>query len=166
MASFHTKTFTVHDNYMTPKHAWEAVQNFIPKDKVIWESFAGNGNSSKFLTELGFDVICKEEDFFNVDYGDIIVTNPPFSKKKEVFTRLKQLDKPFVIICPCSMITSQYFRNLFKDEKIQIIIPRKRIHFLKTDDDGNIIPTENKCNFDCFYYCWKMNLPKDIVWLE
>jgi len=152
---------------MTPKHAWEAVQQFIPKDKVIWEAFSGNGNSSKFLTELGFEVVCKEEDFFEVDYGDIIVTNPPFSKKKEVFTRLKELDKPFLIICPCSMITAQYFRNLFfKDEHIQIIIPRRRIHFVKTDDDGNILPTDNKCNFDCFYYCYKMNLPKDILWLE
>lgn len=166
MASFHTKTFTVHDNYMTPKYAWENIQQFIPKDKVIWESFAGNGNSSNNLRELGFEVICKEEDFFEVDHGDIIVTNPPFSKKKEVFTRLKQLGKPFIIICPSSMICTQYIRSLFKDEELQIIIPRRRIHFIKTDDEGNILPTENKCNFDCFYYCWKMNLPKDIIWLE
>jgi len=166
MASFHTKTFTKHDNYMTPKNAWENISEFIPKDKVIWESFAGNGNSSTFLTELGFDVICKEEDFFTSNYGEIIITNPPFSLKKEVFTRLKELDKPFIIICPCSMIIAQYFRKLFSEEKIQIIIPRKRIQFIKTDDEGNILPTENKCNFDCFYYCWKMNLDKDITWLE
>ena len=25
---------------------------------------------------------------------------------------------------------------------------------------------KNRCNFDCFYYCWKMNLPRDIVWLN
>jgi hypothetical protein len=25
---------------------------------------------------------------------------------------------------------------------------------------------ESKCNFDCFYYCWKMALPRDIIWLE
>tara|TARA_R110000787_G_scaffold264743_1_gene370637 strand:- start:4055 stop:4510 length:456 start_codon:yes stop_codon:yes gene_type:complete len=151
---------------MTPKTAWENISEFIPKDKVIWESFAGNGNSSTFLTELGFNVICKEEDFFTSNHGEIIITNPPFSLKKEVFTRLKELDKPFIIICPCSMITAQYFRKLFSDEKIQIIIPRKRIQFIKTDDEGNILPTENKCNFDCFYYCWKMNLDKDITWLE
>jgi hypothetical protein len=24
----------------------------------------------------------------------------------------------------------------------------------------------NQCNFDCFYYCYKMNLPRDIIWLE
>jgi hypothetical protein len=166
MASFHTKTFTKHDNYMTPKHAWENIQHFLPRDKVIWEAFAGNGNSSQFLTELGFEVICKEEDFFESNHGDIIVTNPPFSLKKEVFTRLKELDKPFLIICPCSMITAQYFRKLFQNDNIQIIIPRKRIHFLKTDDEGNILPSENKCNFDCFYYCYKMNLEKDINWLE
>lgn len=155
-----------HDNYMTPKSAWENIQQFIPKDKVLWEAFAGNGNSSQFLKELDYDVICKDEDFFESNYGDIIVTNPPFSKKKEVFTRLKELDKPFFIICPCSMICSQYFRNLFQDERIQIIIPRKRIQFLKTDDEGNVLKQENKCNFDCFYYCYKMNLHKDIIWLD
>jgi len=166
MASFHTKTFTKHDNYMTPKHAWEAVQQYIPKDKVIWEAFAGNGDSSKYLGELGFNVVCKEEDFFDSDYGDIIITNPPFSLKKEVLTKLKELGKPFMIICPSAMIMTQYTRKLFSKEKLQIIIPRRRIHFIKTDDDGNILPTENKCNFDCFYYCWKMNLEQDIVWLE
>ena len=71
MASFHTKTFTKHDNYMTPKHAWENIKEYIPKYKLIWEAFAGNGNSSQFLTELGFNVICKEEDFFDCNYGDI-----------------------------------------------------------------------------------------------
>ena len=166
MATFQTKTFTKHDDYMTPKYAWENIKQFIPKDKVIWEAFSGNGNSSKFLTELGFDVICKEEDFFEVDYGDIIVTNPPFSKKKEVFTRLKELGKPFIIICPCSMITAQYFRNLFKDERIQIIIPRKRIHFMKLIDGEVPENWKNQCNFDCFYYCWKMNFEKDIIFLE
>ena len=64
------------------------------------------------------------------------------------------------------MINAKYFMNLFENEKIQIIIPRKRIQFIKTDHEGNILPTENKCNFDCFYYCWKMNLQKDIIFLE
>ena len=168
MASFHTKTFTKHDDYMTPKYAWENVQEYIPKDKVIWEAFAGNGNSSKYLQELGFDVICKEEDFFESNYGDIIVSNPPYSKKKEVFTRLKELDKPFMMICPCSMITTQYIRNLFSevDPPLQIIIPRRRIHFMKLVDGKVPDNWENKCNFDCFYYCYKMHLPKDIIWLK
>ena len=163
MASFQTKTFIKHDDYMTPKYAWEDIQKYIPKDKVIWEAFYGDGNSGKYLQNLGFEVIHNQEDFFQNNRGDIVVTNPPFSQKKEVFTRLKELEKPFIIICPAPMIFSVYFRNLFRDEKIQIIIPKKRIQFIKTDEDGNIVNSENKCNFDCFYFCWKVNLEKDIT---
>jgi len=47
MAGFHTKTFLKHDDYMTPKTAWEAIQNFIPKDKIIWEAFYGDGQSGQ-----------------------------------------------------------------------------------------------------------------------
>ena len=45
MAGFHTKSFIKHDDYMTPKYAWENIKNYIPKDKVIWEAFYGDGNS-------------------------------------------------------------------------------------------------------------------------
>ena len=168
MASFHTKTFTKHDDYMTPKSAWEAIEHIIPEDKVIWEPFAGNGNSKKFLTELGFDVISNEEDFFENNRGEIIVTNPPFSKKKEVFQKLKELGKPFIIICPTPMLVTKYFRELFSDDEdpIKIIIPRKRIQFMKLVDGEVPEDFENKCNFDCYYYCWKIELARDITWLQ
>ena len=72
------------------------------------------------------------------------------------------------MICPSSMINTQYIRHLFSndEEPIQIIIPRKRIHFVKKIDGEVPKNWVNRCNFDCFYYCWKMNLPRDIVWLE
>ena len=163
MAGFHTKTFSNHDDYMTPKYAWENIKDYIPKDKVIWEAFYGDGKSGEYLTELGFNVIHNDNDFFESNEGDIIVSNPPFSKSKDIINRLKLLDKPFIIIMPCSKIYTSYFRDNFKDSKdpIQIIIPRKRIQFLK---NGNELL--NKCNFDCFYYCYKLNLPRDIIWLD
>lgn len=168
MAGFHTKTFTVHDDYMTPKSAWENIKDFIPKNKKIWEAFYGDGNSGKYLQELGFDVIHEPVDFFENNLGDIIVSNPAFSIKKQVFQRLKKLDKPFIIICPSSTINTQYMRELFSDSEnpIQIIIPRKRIHFIKLVDGK--IPENYKsvCNFDCFYFCYKMDLPRDIIWLN
>jgi hypothetical protein len=166
MASFHTKTFTVHDDYMTPKTAWEAIKGYIPKNKIIWEAFYGNGSSGKHLTDLGFDVIHRNIDFFENNEGDIIVSNPPFSLTKEVLTYCKKLGKPFILILPSSKINTQYVRNLFKDEKepLQIIIPRKRIQFEKMVD-GKIVQGKSQCNFDCFYYCWKINLPRDIIWL-
>ena len=157
--------FIEHDDYMTPKYAWEWIKDFIPKDKVIWEAFYGDGESGKILSDLGFNVIHEETDFFTNNLGDVIVSNPPFSKKKEVMTRLKEIDKPFIIICPSSMINTKYIRNLFKDDRLQIIIPNKRINFKKLIDGKVPDNWGDRCNFDCFYYCWKMNLPNDIVWL-
>jgi hypothetical protein len=162
MASFHTKTFLKHDDYMTPKYAWENIQQFIPRDKVIWEAFYGDGRSGDDLRSLGFDVIHKDEDFYDNNLGDIIISNPPFSDVKNIMSRLKELDKPFILIMPSPKICTSYIRDFFNcDKKLQIIIPRKRIQFIKNGNEQT-----NKCNFDCFYYCYKMNLEKDIIWLE
>lgn len=165
MATFNTKSFIKHDCYMTPKSAWDNIKQHIPKNKVIWEAFYGDGKSGSYLTELGFNVIHEPIDFFENDKGEIIVTNPPFSKTKEILKRLLVLDKPFILILPSSKINTSYFRE-WKDKHIQIIIPKKRIHFEKLVNGIKPEKWKNACNFDCFYYCYKMNLPNDIVWLE
>lgn len=165
MVNFSTTSQKKHDDYMTPKYAWENIKHLIPTDKIIWEAFYGDGKSGKDLMELGFEVIHEPIDFFENDLGDIIVSNPPFSKSKEVLTRLKQLDKPFILILPTPKLNTCYMRELFMD-KLQIIVPRKRIHFLKLIDGKTVEGWKNQCFFDCHYYCYKMNFPKDIVWLE
>lgn len=166
MAGFHTKTFSNHDDYMTPKSAWEAIKHIIPKDKVIWEAFYGNGESGSHLKELGFEVINEQVDFFENDLGDVIVSNPPFSKSKEVMKRLKELDKPFIMILPSSKINTSYMRENYMNQGLQIIIPRKRIHFIKLIDGKVPENWKNACNFDCFYYCYKIGLERDITWLN
>ena len=168
MAGFHTKTFIKHDDYMTPQYAWENIKEFIPKDKVIWEAFYGDGKSGEYLTDLGFNVIHDQDDFFLNNKGDVVVSNPPFSIGKQILRRLVALNKPFILILPCSKLTTQYCRQLFSNnkDKIQIIIPRKRIHFQKQINGSVPVNWSNKCNFDCFYYCWRMNIKRDITWLE
>ena len=168
MATFHTKTFLKHDDYMTPKYAWDNIKHIIPKNKVIWEAFYGDGKSGEYLRELGFDVIHNENDFFDCDEGDIIVSNPPFSMIPKILERLIELDKPFIMIMPSSKINTQYFRRLFENTKdpIQVVIPRKRIHFEKHINGDVPDGWRNACNFDCFYYCWKINLDRDITWLK
>jgi|TARA_R100000081_G_C4776893_1_gene149132 hypothetical protein len=168
MAGFHTKTFLKHDDYMTPKYAWENIKQYIPKDKIIWEAFYGDSNSGNYLKELGFNVIHDSIDFFDNDTipnFDLIISNPPFSKSKEILTRLKEIDKPFILILPSSKINTSYMRQ-YKNTHLQIIIPRKRIHFIKLVNGEIPKNYKSSCNFDCFYYCYKMNLDKDIIWLE
>jgi hypothetical protein len=166
MASFHTKTFTKHDDYMTPKSAWEAIKHFIPKDKTIWEAFYGNGDSGNFLRELGFTTIHEDVDFYQNDLGEMIVSNPPFSDCKNVMKRLAELDKPFILIMPSSKINTSYFRENFMNKGIQIIIPRKRIQFVKLVDGQVPDNYKSVCNFDCFYYCYKIGLKESITWLD
>ena len=158
MTEIHTKTFLKHDDYMTPKSAWKNIKQYIPKDKIIWEAFYGNGLSGYYLRELGFEVIHDPVDFFENNLGDVIVSHPPLYKTKDILDRLHELDKSFILLLPSDKINTQYFRKW--KNKIQIIIPRRRIHFIK-----NGIQTK-RSNFDCLYFCYKMNLPSDIVWLE
>jgi len=168
MAGFHTKTFIKHDDYMTPRYAWENIKHIIPKDKVIWEAFYGDGKSGDYLKELGFNVIHIPVDFFENDLGDVIVSNPPFSKVPKILDRLMELDKPFILILPSSKINTQYLRRHFynTNRNLQIIIPRKRIHFEKKINGEIPANWSNSCNFDCFYYCYKIGLERDITFLE
>ena len=161
-----TKKFVIHDDYMTPKIAWESIQEMIPKDRLIWEAFYGDGKSGKYLQELGFHVIHENMDFFTTEpeKWDMIVSNPPFSRTKEILDRLMILDKPFILILPVSKICTSYFRPW--KNKIQIIIPKKRIHFKKVVNNEEVSDLKNGCFFDCFYYCFKMNFPNDITWLD
>jgi len=86
----------------------------------------------------------------------------------QVLERLVQIGKPFIIIMPAPKLFTQYVRQLFAnlEDPLQIIIPRKRIQFIKLVNGEVPENYESKCNFYCFYYCWKMGLKRDIIWLE
>jgi hypothetical protein len=147
------------DNYETPKYAFESILPYIPKDKLIWDPFFCNGLSGQYMAELGLNVYHEDSDFFQSDHGDMILTNPPFSKKKDVLHRMILLNKPFIMLLPSSTINYQYFQKLFRDRHIQLLIPSKRVQFIK-----NRLQTKG-CSFDCMWFAYKMDLPKDITFL-
>ncbi len=148
------------DNYMTNKIEWERIKEFIPKNKKIWSPFYGDGKQKEYFKEMGLDIIHEDEDFFENNKGEIIIDNPPFSKKKEILSRLKEIDKPFILICPSMMLSYKYFHELYKDQ-IQILVPYKRINFRHIDSEKkNYSPP-----FASFYFCYKLNLKKDLIFI-
>lgn len=151
------------DNYSTDKKGWEIISHYIPKNKTIWCPFYCDGKQKQYLNELGFqNVIHKDEDFFTTNYDDtIIIDNPPFSKFKLICIRLKELDKPFIIIGFSRVILMKWFQNLFKND-LQIIIPSTRPTFthLTNPIKGYTPP------FGTQYYCYKMNLQKDLIFID
>ena len=149
------------DNYATDKKGWEIIKEYIPTDKQIWCPFYCDGKQKEYFKEMGFNVIHEDEDFFLNNKGDVIIDNPPFSKMKDICIRLKELEKPFIIIAFSRVILMKWFQQLFKND-LQIIIPFNRITFTHlTNPKSGYTPP-----FGTQYYCYKMNLPKDLIWLE
>ena len=158
-------SFTINnetDNYATDKDVWEKIKEFIPTDKKIWSPFYCDGKQKEYFKEMGYDIIHEDKDFFSYvpDY-DIIVDNPPFSKMREVGQRLKELDKPFILITPSITFLSKWFLLLFKDH-LQAIFPLKRPTFTHYDTGkkGYSPP------FGTLYLCYKMNLDNDLIFID
>ena len=123
--AFKTKKGNKSDNnYYTPKYAWEDIEVFLPKDKLIYEAFKGDGQSAEYFRELGCSVVCEDVDFFdNKIEFDVIVTNPPYSFKPKIFSRLRELDKPFILLVPVSTITKKFYQDYFA-QRCGVIIPK------------------------------------------
>ena len=155
-------TLSNNDEYYTNIETWNNILKHIPRDQIILEPFYGDGTGPNNLKSLGLNVISEDIDFNeamdNFNY-DIVLTNPPFSTNilKSFLKKLHFIDKPFVIILPISKITAKYFQDFFKN-KIQIIIPSKRIKFI----GGN---NKNNPSFASIFVCYKMKLENDIIFL-
>ena len=165
-------SFTIHDDYYTPKYAWAQIKHLIEKKgfTTIYEAFMLNSNeqSKKYLQELGFNVVGdKTIDFLTNDLDkdsyDIIVSNPPFQRissfkkrttylKYKIFKKLFDLDKPFIIIMNSTNIFSKWFKELAEGHDVKFIFPSRKIQFDKYDIGGvDKLPTDNNCSFNAIY---------------
>tara|TARA_R100000773_G_C4209722_1_gene109593 strand:+ start:686 stop:1213 length:528 start_codon:yes stop_codon:yes gene_type:complete len=166
--------FEVHNDYYTPKYAWEWINHLIPENKIIWESCMLNSLKSKspqYLTELGHNVIYDTsiDMLLNTpDNYDMIITNPPFETdlKKKILKRLVELDKPFILVLnACNMFT-KYIREIFGDklQYLQVINPSKKIQYDKYENH-EFIKTKN-CSFYSVFLCYKLDLSPEKLWLD
>ena len=150
------------DNYATDFKVWDTIKEFIPLDKKIYAPFYCDGKQKEYFKQLlNIDIIHEDTDFFTntFDY-DIIIDNPPFSKMKDICIRLKEIDKPFILVAFSKVILLKWFQKLFKDH-LQVIIPFTRPTFthLTNPKKGYTPP------FGVQYYCYKMNLEKDLTFI-
>ena len=146
--------------YYTPDWACREIAQVLPRDLEYWEGFRGNGQSTVYWQQAGLNIQSFEEDFFENNHGDALLTNPPFNVKRRLYKRLMELNKPFCLLLPTASMSSKSFRRMaahFNDE-IQIAIPSKRIHFDRAD--GLV----SNSTFDCCFFCYRL-LPKPLVFL-
>lgn len=129
------------DEYETPASAWQLVTRYLPRGTRVWDPFYSQGVAGPLLRGLGMQVIHENRDFFRwsppATAYDVIVTNPPFTAKKEILERLVALRKPFALLVPLHVISSKYFMEEFEDRPFQVIMPRKRIHFIRNGQQSH-----------------------------
>lgn len=105
------------------------------------------------LIKVGFDFFDLEsKDVFLFDY---IISNPPYSLRKQIFNKLEELNKPFAMLVPLVSIALKPIREKIQDK--QLLIFDKRIKF--KSEEGIICknpPSETA------YIC-KGVLPKQII---
>ena len=159
------KAFKAQDEYYTPSilvnmllpylQEWEyQFKQRNHRKPVLWLPFdTEESQYYKILKESGFLIVRShlndDKDFFTYqpDQFDIIVSNPPFSRKLDIMERIVfELKKPFVLLMNMMAINYQEIGNFFQfvGKEIQFIIPDKKVSF-----DGN---TSSFCSG---YVCYK-----------
>lgn len=158
------------DEFFTPLYAVEPIAKYVKSSSTIWCPFDTEESwFVKRFRELGHNVIathiCNNQDFFtmSVPNCDYIISNPPYSLKKEVFLRLFEIGKPFaMLVGVVGLFESQARFEMFRDNNFEIMYMNKRISYFKNYEDQK--PSLNP-PFSSVYVCKDM-LPKQIVFEE
>lgn len=146
------------DEYFTPRILVEPILPYVSKDKAVWCPF--DTENSEFvlcLEEKGCRVIrghiMEGKDFFEYEPPeyDCIVSNPPFTRKLEVFKRLYDLGKPFAMVMGLPILNYQEVGEFFLGRELQLLIVDKKVSF-----DGNT------ASFNNSFFCRGM-LPRDLM---
>jgi len=159
------------DEMYTPPYAVKPILEFLKPNSFIWMPFDTDESWFKkcFLAaghEVGNNHIFDGHDFFELTPPrgiDYIISNPPYSKKNEVFERLFKLDIPFaMLVGVVGLFESKHRFNLFKNNKFEILYFDKRINFM---DDMNATKTTKSPPFSSAYLCHNI-LPEQIMFRE
>lgn len=148
------------DEYYTPAYAVDIIVPYLRQRgfRTIWCPF--DEEHSEFVNVLrknGFGVVFGHidtgQDFFDYESpptkADCIVSNPPFSQRDAVFSRLYEFGLPFAMIMNFNgLFDSKVRYGLFKYNNFELLIPRGRIKFY---DENMEYKTSQ--NFQSVYVC-------------
>jgi hypothetical protein len=154
------------DEFYTPSYAITPLLKYLRLPCKVWCPFDTDESLFvKILKDFGCDVINTHlqagQDFFTTEIDcDVIISNPPYSKKAEVFDRLFSLGKPFAMLVGLvGLFESQKRFTMFSKHDFEIMYFDKRISYFKSYADKK--PSLNP-PFSSVYLTRNV-LPKQIV---
>lgn len=130
------------DEYTTPEYAIEPIIKYLPTPSYdnpirIWCPFdKGDSNYVNLLKQHGYTVLHSHiedgKDFFKVrpTHFDIIISNPPYSRKGDVLQRLFDIGKPFaMLVGVVGLFESKQRFEMFSKNDFEIMYFDKRVSF-------------------------------------
>jgi len=114
-----------YDELYTPTATLIPLMPYLPEG-IIWEAAPGDLRLVKQLEASGRTVAWERQDYFEwqPDEWDLMVTNPPFSKKASWLRRANELAKPFALLLPVTALGSRECQ-LQLDECQVLFLPRR-----------------------------------------
>ena len=142
-----------------------------PFEKKIWLPFDNElSNIYKALHDAGFKNLILTNLEAGLDFyihepkeWDLIITNPPFSDRTQLFRRLLSFKKPFVILQATQMFNNQHAVKAICDngESFKFILPRSRMNFITFNEKENRLQSsKSAASFYSFWLCYKTGLLK------
>ena len=117
------------DEYFTLDQDAEIIAQHIKRPLTVWLPFNDRGKAfDRVLPKHGHRVICTDGDFFTTEPPagtQAVISNPPFSKKREVVKRLDELGLQYALIMPFLWLND----GVPFDSAHQLMMFRKRMHF-------------------------------------
>lgn len=126
---------TIHsDECYTPKEALIPLLQYLDKTLTYYDCTSNiSSNIVDYLNHNGYKCISSNgKDFLKDDMPsgvDVILTNPPYSKKDKFIERCYNLEMPFALLLPVSSIQGQKRGELFDANGIELLVLNKRIDF-------------------------------------
>ena len=154
--------FNKNDDWETPIEYLQLLTPFLSNKITIYDPFYFNGKIKEKWELLGYKCIHKNEDFYEAPKlkNVIIVSNPPYHNKNQMFNRLFIWGTPFILLMPINTISYIKTQKYLKDKDIQLIIPNIYKGFINENGYETRCPPFYMC-----FICYKMNLEKDITFL-
>lgn len=154
------------DECWTHRYAVEPLLEFMEpfKDKIIWCPFdTDESEFVKVFRENCFKVVYSHikygEDFYKHEpikgKWDLIISNPPFTGKKETFERAYSFNKPFALIAPVDWLNDTAPYKVFYKNDMQLLLFNERMTFKNQ-------PAGKQINFKGIYYCRNF-LPEQLI---
>ena len=148
------------DECHTPMYGVKPILKYAERfrGKIIWCPF--DTEESEFVKVLHahghkvvFSHIDNGQDFYEYepDEWDVIISNPPFTGKRQIFERVLSFNKPFALIMSNTWLNDSAPKQLFGNE-MQLLMFEERMKFNNMD----------KITFSSSYFCWNF-LPQQII---